>query len=360
MYTQKCRFRNGMQSRSSIALAPLTNTQSHSDGRLSDAEFDWLLRRARGGFGIIETCAAYVSEEGKAWDGQLGIANDSHDEGLKRLALALRGEGACSLVQLYHGGSEAVLAPEAKLSTTDNEEKNIRGATLEDIQRVKNDFVQAALRAQKAGFDGVEIHGANGYLFTQFLAPSTNGREDAYGGDLAGRARFLRETVCDILDAVSEEFIVGVRISPVDAWDQRGLLLREGIQLGQWLADDGIDFLHLSLSRIAKPPRYEPNEEIVVKAFRDALPKDLPIFGVGGVWTKEDAEEGKKAGADVLVIGRAAIGNPDWPRDFLNEGFEPVRIPWTEEHLQSVAVSESFITYLKYFPGFVVGGRATR
>lgn len=357
MYTQKIRFRNGVQARNSIALAPLTNLQSHPDGTLSEQEFKWLMRRVEGGFGIVETCAAYVSEEGKAWDGQLGIAADSHEEGLKRLATAIKEAGACGIVQLYHGGTEATLAPDLKLSTVDDKEKGVRGATLADIARVKDAFVAAALRAEKAGFDGIEVHGANGYLFTQFLAPDTNPRTDDYGGDLAGRARLLRETVQAIRAVVSDDFIVGVRISPVDAWSQRGLILKDGLQLGKWLSEDGIDFLHLSLFQLTAAPRFEPEEEVVVRAFRAALPKDLPIFGVGGVWTKEDAVEARKVGADVLVIGRAAIGNPDWPKNFMKQGFEPLRTPWTPEYLESVQVSEKFINYIKNFAGFVVGGR---
>ena len=360
MFTQKLVFRNGAQAENSIALAPLTNIQSHSDGRLSPEEFSWLLRRAKGNFGVISTCAAYVSEEGKAWDGQLGIANDTHDAGLRKLATAIKNEGACGIVQLHHGGSEASLAPNFRLSTVDDEKKGIRGATFEDIARVQNDFVEAAQRALKAGFAGVEIHGANGYLFTQFLAPQLNTRSDEYGGDLVGRVRFLREVVQAVRASVPDDFIVGVRISPVDAWAQRGLILRDGLQVGQWMCEDGVDYVHLSLSKVAGVPRYEPDEEIVLKAFRAALPKEVPIFGVGGIWTKEDAEEAKQAGADVIVIGRAAIGNPDWPKQFLQENFEPIRTPWTREHLKSVDVSEKFINYISNFPAFVVGGRSAR
>ena len=271
--TLKC----GLSLDNRAALAPLTNTQSHEDGTLGDDEFSWLLRRAEGGFGLVSTCACYVSEEGKAWQGQLGIDKDAQLPGLRKLAAALRSAGAKPIVQLFHGGYKASFAPGEKLSAVDDRERGIRAATSTDIERVMADFVSAARRAQQAGFAGVEIHGANGYLFTQFLAPKDNTRTDAYGRDLAGRAKLLRDTLLAVRDAVEPGFAVGVRISPVDVWERRGLILSEGVQLSRWLADDGADFIHLSLADAAGPAPHEVDGVLPTRAVRDALPADVAL-----------------------------------------------------------------------------------
>ena len=190
-----------------IVLAPLTNTQSNTDGTLHDDEFRWLTRRA-GSFGLVSTCAAYVSEEGHAWVGQLGISNDIHIPGLTRLANAITLAGSIPIIQLHHGGKKADQAPQ-KISTVDSD--GVVGASNTDIERIISEFATAAKRAQKAGFAGVEIHGANGYIFTQFLAPADNPRNDEYGGSIENRARFLLETVKAVRSATSSDFMVNVR-----------------------------------------------------------------------------------------------------------------------------------------------------
>ncbi len=353
---QPLTLRSGLTLTRRFALAPLTNTQSNPDGSLHDDELRWLVRRS-GHFALVSTCAAFVSTEGHAWVGQLGIADDSHEPGLRRLAAAIRAEGSAPVVQLHHGGIKAEQAP-TKLSTVDGD--GVRGATAADIERVIEQFVDAARRAEAAGFAGVEIHGANGYLFTQFLAPKDNPRTDGYGGDLAGRARLLRETVRAVRARTGDGFTVGVRISPVDVWTTRGLVLADGIQLARWLADDGIDFLHLSLTDASGPAPHEHQSPIVTTAIREALPPEVALAVAGGVWSRADAERAESAGADIVVVGRAAIAHPDWPSASRSGDFSPIRPPWTPEHLTGVDVGPSLLRYLEGFSGMVVGGRPAR
>ena len=341
-----------------IALAPLTNTQSQADGTLGDDEHRWLLRRARGGFGLLITAAAYVCDEGKGWVGQLGIASDDHLPALTALAADLVDAGSVPIVQLYHGGARAFAAPGERLSSGGPE--GARSATAEDLARVTGDFVASALRAQAAGFAGVELHGANGYLFTQFLAPADNPRTDAWGGDLAGRSKLLRDTLRAVRAATDPGFIVGVRVSPVDTWDQRGLALADGVQLGRWLADDGADFVHLSLRDAAGPAPFEADTGSVARAFRDALPAGVPLLAAGGVWTRDDARRATDAGVDVVVLGKSAIGNPDWPRDSQDPSWQPARPPFSAQHLRDVHVGEAFVAYMGKFPGLVQGGATPR
>src|SRR3954468_18202225 len=142
------------------ALAPMTNKQSHDDGTLSETEYQWLVARGDGGFGVVKTCAAYVADAGRTWTGQLGIAGDEHLAGLTRLAQGLQATGTRSLVQLHHGGLRAdpqlagrIVAP------FDDPETGTIAMSSQEVAQLVDDYVAAAVRAEQAGFDGVEVHG---------------------------------------------------------------------------------------------------------------------------------------------------------------------------------------------------------
>jgi len=187
-----------------------------------------------------------------------------------------------------------------------------------------------------------------------------NPRTDGYGGDLAGRSRLLREVMRAVRAAVPADFAVGVRLSPVDAWSQRGLLLDDGAQVAAAMAEDGADWVHLSLGSAAGPPPHEPGKPPVVAAVRAAVPSEVPVFAVGGIWTRADAEQALAAGADVAVLGRASIAHPDWPRASAAVGFEPTRPPWDPQFLREVDVGEALLRYVGAFPGMVSGGAPAR
>lgn len=348
----------GLEFISPIAFAPLTNVQSHADGTLSEVEFRWLLMRAQGGFEWLSTCATYVSDGGKAWDGQLGISSDAHLEGLTRLAAALREEGAKPFVQLHHGGPMANMAPTGPIAAMARD--GVRQATLDDLLHIKHDFVAAAQRAELAGFSGVELHGANGYLFTNFLSPVDNTRDDAYGDGLAGRALLLRETMRAVRAAVSPHFAVGVRLSPIDLFMARGILLKESLQTAKWLVEDGADFIHLSLQNALCTAPEDPKGPKILSAFRQALPGSVPLLAAGGIWTRADLEEVLEAGADIGVIGTAAIIHPDWPRVSLQAEWTPTRLPFPVAALRAAGVGEGLMGYLMKRPGFVQGGAPPR
>lgn len=353
------RFRNGVEARNRVALAPLTNTQSHADGSLSDDEFRWLVRRAQGGFGVVETCAAYVSRGGRAWEGELGVDADEKLAGLARLGNALREAGAVGLVQLFHGGvragSKTTGAQPVSASSWTEETPDFetpRAATAEEVDGFVADFTRAAVRAEQAGFHGVELHGAHGYLLGQFLSATMNRRDDAWGGDLAGRARLLRECLRSIRAAVRPDFVVGVRISPEDYGQAKGLDLDENLTLARWLCDDGADFLHLSLWDIRRNTRKYPDRH-ALPMFREVVPAEVPLVVAGHVWTRADAGWALAHGADLVALGRSGILNPDWPREVVDPAWEPARPPMSPEDFVRRDVSPRFVEYLKKWKNFV-------
>jgi len=350
-------FANGETAKNRVWLAPMTNLQSQPDGTLGDDELKWLLSRADGGYGVIETCAAYVADDGKAWPGELGIAHESHLPGLTTIARELTARGTTGLVQLFHGGirASAELIGGTQWSASAVEDGGVlpRAATEEDILRVIDQFKDAAVLAHKAGFQGIELHGAHGYLLAQFVSRLHNQRTDAWGGALEGRARLLRETLRAVRSAVPASFIVGVRISPEDFGQSKGIDLDENLQLAAWLAEDGADFLHLSLWTTSRNTTKRPDQH-PIPLFRAAVPARVPIIVAGHIWTRADAEFALEKGADAVALGRSAIGNPTWPRDIADPAWEPRRPPFTTPELLERGLSEGFVRYMGRWKNFVV------
>jgi 2,4-dienoyl-CoA reductase-like NADH-dependent reductase (Old Yellow Enzyme family) len=352
------RFRNGAVARNRIWLAPMTNLQSNPDGSLSDDELNWLLRRAAGGFGVIETCATHVAEEGQSWEGQLGISSDSHVPGLRRLATSLEAQGALGIAQLFHGGVRAgpqiTGLPAWSASAVEDGGVMPREASREDIVGVIGRFRDAALRALAAGLHGIELHGAHGYLFGQFLSVFNNRRTDDWGGPFENRARLLRETVRAIRASVPASFIVGVRMCTEDWGQAKGLDLDESVQLSQWLADDGVDYLHLSQA-VANSHTTKRPECHVLTLFRAAVPPDVPLVVAGSIWTRQEAELLLEKGASGVALGLSAIANPDWPNEARRPDWQPRRPPFTIAELVDRGLSPRFANYMSgWWKGFVV------
>ena len=338
-----------------IALAALTNGQSHPDGLVGDDEIAFLARRAAGGFGTITTCATYVGLDGKAWDGELGIDRDACIPGLTKLATRIHEYGARALVQLFHGGARAdsALSGQAVWSASAWSDGKLapREATTEDITRVIEQFVRAAERAKQAGFDGVELHGAHGYVLSQFLSSTMNTRTDVWGGTIANRATLLRTIARQARVRCGAKFAIGVRLSLEDFGQARGLDLDESLQVARWLADDGVDFIHASLWDVARMTAKRPDQH-ALPLLREALPRDVKIFVAGKIWTREQAEATLARGADVLALGRSAILNPDWPKQ-ITAGDPIVQPPMTRADLAARAVSPRFQQYLTSFKNLV-------
>ncbi len=349
-------FPNGVRSRNRVVLAPMTNQQSQADGSLGDAELHWLRVRAEGGFGVITTCASHVAKDGQGWAGELGIFDDLLLPGWQKLASTMHASGALAFAQLFHGGLRADPAVTGTATWSASEAvgstKGPRAATEEDLRRVIGEFADAAARACKAGMDGVEIHGAHGYLLTQFLSSTDNRRTDAWGGSLENRARLLREVTRAARGRVPASFIVGVRLSPENFGNAKGLDLDESVQVATWLADDGVDYVHLSLWNALAATTKRPSEH-ALPIFRAAVPARVPLIVAGSLWTREEAEKMIDLGADFVALGRSAIANPDWPNRAADASWQPRRPPLSREELVARGLSPPFVEYMRRWKGFV-------
>ena len=249
-------FVRGPPMKNRFMLAPLTNEQSHVDGTLSDDEYHWLTMRAKGGFGCTMTCASHVQRIGQGFAGQLGCWSDDHLEGLTRLADGIKEHDSVAVVQLHHAGirSPPAIIGEACVGASEDEETGARGLSTEEVEQLVEDFIAAAERCQAAGYDGVELHGAHGYILCQFLSAETNRRTDQYGGSAANRERMVREIIAGIRARCRPDFNLGIRLSP----ERFGLKLREVLDFVQSLMNEGqLDYIDMSFWDSWKEPTEE-------------------------------------------------------------------------------------------------------
>jgi len=349
-------FKNGVSIKNRFMLAPLTNQQSHEDGQLSDEEFNWLAMRAKGGFGIVMTCASHVQEEGKGFWGQLGIFSDRLIPGHQKLTAKIKEYGSLALIQLQHAGmrSPMELLKHAPLCPSDNEKTGARGLSLAEVKQLRDDFIAAARRAQKAGYDGVELHGAHGYIITQFLSKEINKRTDEYGGNFENRSRLLFEVVDGIRQVCGESFLIGVRLSP----ERFGMDLGEiKLIVQRLIEEDRIDFIDMSLWDCFKLPDDEKyKSKTILEHFTELDRKNVLLTSAGKIRSGKDVIRALNTGLDFVTIGRAAILHHDFPKRVIeNSNFLPVENPVSKEYLGNEGVSEKFINYLlDRFPEFVV------
>jgi len=346
-------FRNGQRMKNRFMLAPLTNKQSQHDGILSDGELNWLQMRAQGQFGLVMTCATSVQHCGRSWPGQLGIHTDAHVAGHERITAALREQGALSVTQLHHGGmrSSEELTGVQPLCPSDHAKYNARAMTLAEIEETREAFITAAKRAQQAGYDGVEIHGAHGYLIAQFLSGEINQRTDAYGGSRENRARLLWEVIEGVRKACGDDFLLGVRLSP----ERFGMELSEVKALSQQLIDSGkLDFLDISIWDVFKQPEGETGSKTLLEYFTELDRKEVKLTVAGKIRSGQDVQKVLDAGVDFVTIGRSGILHHDFPAKVMADPhFEPTSLPVSKAYLQEQGLSAPFIGYMSSWKGFV-------
>ena len=348
-------FTHGPAMANRFMLAPLTNQQSHADGTLSDDEFHWLTMRATGGFGLTMTCAAHVQAVGQGFAGQLGVFGDQHLDGLTRLASTLNATGTVSYMQLHHAGNRS---PEALIGTqpvcpSDDPSTGARALTTAEVEQVVADFVAAARRAERAGFHGVELHGAHGYLICQFLSTELNHRTDHYGGSLENRSRMLFDIIDGIRAECGPEFALAVRLSP----ERFGMQLPEMVEVFGRLVDGGkVDLIDMSLWDVNRVPTPDgPDMRTLAEVFA-ALPRGAVRLGVAGkIHDPADVQRVLDLGIDIAILGRVGIIHHNYPQLLAADpGFVPRRPPVAADVLLGEGLSPAFVDYMNTsFKGFV-------
>ena len=348
-------FTRGPAMKNRFMLAPLTNLQSGADGVMSEDEFHWLTYRATGGFGLVMTCAAHVQRTGQGFPGQLGVWSDAHLPGLTRLADKIRAEGSLSSVQLHHAGirSPKDLIGEAPVGPSEDAETGSRALTEGEVEQLVEDFVTAAVRAETAGFDGVEIHGAHGYILCAFLSPETNRRTDRWGGSLENRARIVFEIIKGVRARTRPDFQLGLRISP----ERFGLKFADQREVARWmLASGDLDYVDLSLWDTFKAPvEQDFANKPLIDWFTDLPRGETRLGAAGKLMSGDDVRRTLEHGADFALLGRAAILHHDFPLKVkADPHFRAASLPVTRAHLLAEGLGPKFVDYMNSWKGFVV------
>jgi 2,4-dienoyl-CoA reductase-like NADH-dependent reductase (Old Yellow Enzyme family) len=351
---QPLTFSSGATVKNRFMLAPLTNTQSHPDGKLSDDEYRWLTMRAQGGFGLTMTCAAHIQAVGQGFPGQLGVFSDDHLQGLTKLATGIKREDSLAVVQLHHAGmrSPADLIGQAPVCPSDHEDTGAIGLSVEGVQQLIEDFISGAERAEKAGFDGVEIHGAHGYILAQFLSGTINRRQDQFGGCIENRMRPITEIIEGVRARCRPDFLLGLRLSP----ERFDVHLPDIIEVARHvLAAGKIDFLDMSLWDSFKEPEDDAFKGRTLLSYFTELERGNIALGVAGkLRNPSEVNQAMAAEIDFVMLGRAAIIHHDFPRQMQHDSsFTPKRTPVSADHLRREGLGEAFVTYMSGWKGFV-------
>lgn len=316
-------------------MAPMETQYGAEDGYVTESNKNYYEARARGGVALIIVEATYIHPQGWAHANQLAIGDDKYIPGLSELVQVIRKHGAKAAIQINHAGRDAKVAFQHGIETV--APSPLAGAfisekpkelTIEEIKEVTDLFARAAIRAKKAGFDGVEIHGAHGYLISQFLSRASNRRQDIYGGDPPNRARFLVEVIKAIKKTVGGDYPVWCRINGMEYGVAEGTTLEEAQYNARIAQEAGIDAVHVSATGPTTPNNlpshtYTP---AVIAHLAEGVKKavTVPVIAVGKM-TPEAAEsilaEGK---ADLIAIGRALLADPELPNKVAGDRLEDI------------------------------------
>jgi 2,4-dienoyl-CoA reductase (NADPH2) len=315
--------------RNRLVLAPM-GTCLDADGYITEETIAYYVRRARGGVGTITVEGCLVSPEIVGPEPK--IYDPRYLPGLTRLVDALRPYEVTVGVQLMHSGRQVVDGPSVAPSPIPlNAYSPVpHQLTPVEIMKIVADYAQAASFAQQAGFDFVEVHGAHGYLPSNFLSRTANQRTDAYGGDLVGRARFSREVACAIVASVGAEMPLVWRINGDDG-EGDSFVVDEAVQVSGWLVEDGVQALSVTSGTwrtlaLTLAPMSQPRGQMVSLARKVREAVAVPVMAVGRLDDPELAAEViSEERADLIIIGRGLIAEPDWPRKVQEGRFTELR-----------------------------------
>ncbi|MEV0029575.1 alpha-hydroxy-acid oxidizing protein [Nocardia sp. NPDC050793] len=366
------RLESGAILRNRFVLAPMTTNASNPDGSVTDDELRYLTRRGAAEFGAAITSCAYVHEDGRSWQG-IGATGAAHLDSLTAVARAMRGTGGLGILQIYDGGRIAIpdlvgpsgiRGPSAIPSMRPNAPvpRELAG---DEIDELLEAFGRAAALGVAAGFDGVEIHGANHYLIHQFFSPRANRRTDRWGGGIDERMRFPLAVAQTVRAAIGHEITLGFRITPFES-EPGGYILDDAARLAHRLADD-VDYVHISMDEFRRNSP-QPEDRDWTKA-RTAVESRNPIPAIaaavagrsavvasGGIRTLDDAEDAMSAGADLVAVGRAALIDPEWVDKVKAGAHHSIRAKLPADHAEiatALTIPPRMVRYLLSRPGWI-------
>jgi 2,4-dienoyl-CoA reductase-like NADH-dependent reductase (Old Yellow Enzyme family) len=324
---EKFTFANGVTLDNRVLMAPMTTWSGNDDGTVSDEEIAYYRRRASG-VGLVLTGCTHVTANGIGFTGEFASYDDRFTPSLRRLAEAAKSGGAPAILQIFHAGNKAVpaLIPGGEIVSASSlkappgpfntGEATTRALSHDEILDVIAAFGEATRRAIDAGFDGIELHGAHGFLIQNFFSPLYNHRDDEWGGWLANRMRFpiavVREVKRVAKAHAKRPFLVGYRISPEES-EPGGLRIDEALKLIDRLIAEGVDYIHASLSSVLEAkPIGATDDRTIAERIAAHVAGRIPVIAAGQVRTPAQAASALDLGLSLVAVGQGMVMNPDW------------------------------------------------
>ncbi|MNB93084.1 NADH oxidase [compost metagenome] len=317
---------NGMTLRNRVVMSPMTTWASNDDYTISDDEVKYYQKRVNG-VGLVITGCTHVQPNGIGFTHEFAAYDNSFIPSLRKLADAAKSGGAPAVLQVFHAGNKALpaLTPNGEVVSSSAVETEAtvfapsvtpRALSHDEILEVIHAFGETTRRAIEAGFDGVEIHGAHGFLLQNFFSPFFNRREDQWGGSLENRLRFplavIQEMKAVIQKHATQPFILGYRISP-DEPMEGGLRMKDTYTLIDRMVEEGVDYVHASLgdARSSKPVDSQ-DEKTYLELIIEHVNGRLPLLAAGSMVTPDDVAAALDKGLSLAAVGHTLIMNPDW------------------------------------------------
>ena len=356
-FLQTYTLKNGATLKNHVAMAPMTTKSSYYNGALTDDEIRYY-SMLRGGVGMLITGAFSVHPLGKGFEGGPAVWNDAYLSQLQHLASAIKINDTKAIIQLFHAGRKsttAILRGEQPVSASavaaewpPNSEEP-RALSENEIGEIIQDFAKATKRAIQAGFDGVEIHGANTYLIQQFFSPHSNRRTDSWGGRRRERMRFAKEILKAVKTVISEyaktDFILGYRLSPEEL-ETPGIRLEDSLDFVEHIQKD-IDYLHLSIGSYNRTSLNNKNDTVpLVSHFKKVLNPSVPPVTVGTIKSPADAQAAMALGADFIALGRSLINEPKWVQKVETNSEKSIRYQLNPVDMDDLAIPAGMQDYL--------------
>ncbi|HAT1614118.1 TPA: NADH-dependent flavin oxidoreductase [Raoultella ornithinolytica] len=369
LLTQAFTFKNGLRMRNRVVMAPMTTWSANDDETISDEEVNYYRARATG-VGLVITGCAHVQRNGVGFTNEFAAYDDRFIPSLRKLADAAKSGGALVILQLFHAGNKAVpelitggeivsaSALAAPAGPFNRGEQASRALGHDEISGVIHDFGEATRRAIEAGFDGVELHGAHGFLIQNFFSPWFNQRTDEWGGSLANRMRFPLEVVREARRVIEthagKPFLLGYRLSPEESGDG-GLRINDSQALACQLEKETlIDYLHISLHDVLTDrPQGSEGKDTILARFVEQLNGRLPLLAAGKITSSQAAQQSLEAGLSLVAIGRTIIMNPNW-MELVQAGHED-KVKNTlilSQHSDELAIPEKLWQVIQKTPGW--------
>jgi len=321
---------DGIEIKNRIVMAPMTTWSSNDDFTVSEGELEWIRERVEH-VGLVITGCTQIVPEGIGFTNEFAAYDDRFIPGLKKLANASKSGGAPAILQIFHAGNKAipslipngtvVSASAVKSETTPFSSPELivpRALEENEIWDVIKAFGTTTRRAIEAGFDGVEIHGAHGFLNQNFLSPLFNNRTDKWGGNIENRLRFSTEVIREVRRVIAEyaekPFVLGFRISPEEL-PKEGLRLNDSFALIDRLIQEQVDYLHFSLFQILTQKPLDSNtSKTITEVLTSYINNRKPVIAAGQITTPGEANHALNLGLDMVAIGRSMVINPHWAK----------------------------------------------